>query len=160
MQKRRRHSLSEEDRKADARRLKAIWERRQAERELTQESFAQLVEMGQAFFNHLLHGRKPLNFHWLMVLAEELDVPPEAISPVLTATLRKMIAPHSTPSAALSPGEREMLAAYRAIDTAKRPELLYWLQVLGKGLGNMPSHSVHEPNAPYNNAPRKAKRAA
>ena len=85
-------AMGKTEQQADADRLRAIWNRRKTEWKLTQEVFAERVGMGQAFFNHLLHGRKPLNYEHLTTLAAALKTRPEDISPSLAAKLKALSA--------------------------------------------------------------------
>ncbi len=115
---------------ADAERLRAIWNRRKDEWKVTQEVFADRLGMSQGFFNHLLRGRKPMNYEHLTALASHLKVKPEDISPSVAARLKSLSAgvPIIEPPAVPEPDRaRELRSRLGKVSEADRMALLHAL---------------------------------
>lgn len=148
----------------DSERLRAIWERRKAEWKLTQETFAERVGMSQGFFNHLLQGRKPINYEHLTALASELQVKPEEISPAVAARLKSLSAglpvferPAPEPE---SDRARELRGRLGKVSEADRVALLRALiaEIVPHQTGNVRSLSQQRAKTDHNKSNKTAKR--
>lgn len=83
-----RKSMSEQDLEA-ARRLKALWNSRKADLDLTQDKAAELLGFGtQGAVSHYLNGKTPLNIEAVIKFAGLLQVAPEFIRPDLIDMFR------------------------------------------------------------------------
>ncbi|QCJ70895.1 LexA family protein [Providencia heimbachae] len=79
-----------EEQKADAVRLKAIFEAKKKELGLSQESLGDCIGMGQSAVAQLLNGTNAINVENAAKLAAALDVPVDDFSPSLAKEIRKM----------------------------------------------------------------------
>lgn len=79
-----------EEQKADANRLKSIFEAKKKELGLSQESLGNAIGMGQSAIAQLLNGVNAINVENAAKLAEALAVPVDDFSPSLAKEIRKM----------------------------------------------------------------------
>ncbi|MEY0337818.1 LexA family protein [Providencia stuartii] len=79
-----------EEQKADANRLKSIFEAKKKELGLSQESLGNAIGMGQSAVAQLLNGVNAINVENAAKLAEALEVPVDDFSPSLAKEIRKM----------------------------------------------------------------------
>ncbi|MBX6952839.1 LexA family transcriptional regulator [Providencia rettgeri] len=144
-----------DEQKADAVRLKAIFEAKKKELGLSQESLGDAIGMGQSAVAQLLNGVNAINVENAVKLAEALEVSVDDFSPLLAKEIRRMFNSVSEQKI-VSNGDRYMYPlltkvqagtftensnsytekdAYAWIPTAKKAsDSAFWLEVEGHSM--------------------------
>lgn len=83
--------IPESVKKAEGRRLKAIWERKKASDGIKQESFCAAIGLNQGMLQQMFSGGSAIPLETLLNLSIALDFDPKEVRPGIETTYQKMI---------------------------------------------------------------------